>query len=151
MRGKKSDPEFISNFITECITNKGLHNPVDIVEYAKSIIHGIDEEIKNIEQKKVMRSKLLDVIANFDSGIKNKTEEAKLLNFFKIENPLICKKICDIIKNKPKSIKDKKFDSDTKFAIKQLIEYKVICKLNNQLLRSDSFDDYMTFVLRETK
>lgn len=153
MKGKKTDPEFLSNFITECVT-LGIEAPTDIVARAKKMILNIDDEIKKVEKQKFIRCKLLDVINAFEKPSKvSRSEEAKILSFFKMQNPLICKHICSIMKNKViviKELYELKFKkSDILFCVKQLIEYKIISCSDDCLLRGEMFDEYLKFVLKE--
>jgi tRNA U34 5-carboxymethylaminomethyl modifying enzyme MnmG/GidA len=97
MKGKKSDPGFISFFISECV-QAGLETPAEIVARAKKQIADIDEEIKAVETAKITRSKLLDVISSFEKPVKDKAEEAKLLAFFDLKYHDICKSICETVK-----------------------------------------------------
>lgn len=150
MRGKKTDSEFLSNFISECV-QKGMETTSDIVTHARSMIEDIDEEIQKVEKQKIVRSKLLDVIATFDNSSKNsKSAEVRALSFFKIQNPIICKHICDILKKKPTELEGflgKFAKEEVIFCIKQLLEHKVICKSNGIFLRGDAFEEYNKFVL----
>jgi len=153
MRGKKADPEFLSEFISQCVST-GADTPDLIVKYAKNIIIGIDEEIKRVEQKKVYRSKVLDVISSFEKPVKDsKIEEAKILSYFKIQNPHICKFICHKLKTCGLALKELNktewSELDLIFCIKQLIEFKVIIKVGDSLLRGEKFDEYMKFVLKD--
>lgn len=155
MKGKKIDTQFVSTFISTCI-QKGLDSQDQIVEHARQTIQSIEEEIKKVEQQKVVRSKLLDVVAMFDKPLKpDKSEEIKILSFFKIQNPHICKHICDRVKNrvvKTDELKTKQFViEDIVFCIKQLLEHRVIVKIEDKIARGETYDDYMKFVLRENK
>jgi hypothetical protein len=154
MRGKKSDSEFISEFITQCVTT-GIDTPELIVNYAKNIICGIDEEIKRIEQKKIYRSKVLDVINTFEkTENKNKLEEAKLLSFYKLSHPEICKDICFSLKE-AKSLPALSWASfgdnaaEHNFCVKQLLEFKVLAKIGDALLRGDKFEEYLKFLTKD--
>lgn len=147
MRGKKSDPEFVSNFIHQSI-KLGINTTDKIISRAQNMIQEIDDEIKKIEEKKIIRSKLLDVIYNFEKTNKNKVEESKLLQFFKLENPKICKYMCDLVKFSPINI-DKNIDVDNKFVIKQLIEYKILSRIEDQLLQGEQYNEYMKYILHE--
>jgi len=150
MKGKKSDPIFISQFIREAV-QAGDETSPQMVERAKSIINQIDEELKGIEAKKIKRSKLLDVINSFEqSSIKDKTEEAKRLDFFKLQEPVICKEICQLLK-KQISLPItywKTFSNAIQYnyCIKQLLEINDVIRVNDQLKCGERFDDYMQFV-----
>lgn len=152
MRGKKADPEFLSNFINKCISvNKTSQE--DIVQAAQHQINDIDAKIIEVEKLKIIRSKLLDVVSAFKQEAPSHKEEAQILSFFNIQHPKICKYICDFLKKetlKVNSLNDSEFSkSDIVFCIKQLQEHKVIAKTGDYLIRGNKFDDYMKFVLCE--
>jgi hypothetical protein len=154
MRGRKTDSQFLSDFISTC-TAAEMDTPELIVAYAKSTIANIDEEIKRMERQKIYRSKLLGVIEAFEkASTAPKMEEIKILSFFKIQNQQICKFICDNLKRGVATVEglcNLEFSSaDILFCVKQLLEHKVISKSGNHLLRGEMFDEYLKFVLRET-
>src|SRR5260221_14283399 len=99
MRGKKSDQAFVAEFIAEAVQH-GIETPEEIIRDAKKKIEQIDLEIKAIEAKKILRSKLIDVIATFEKQVKSTSSDAGLLPFFKLKYPRMCKFICDIAKKK---------------------------------------------------
>lgn len=155
MRGKRSDPEFVSRFIQESV-KVGAQTPQAIAKRAREQIEQIDAEIRALETKKVVRSKLLDVIASFEAPDKNKTEEAKLLPFFNINYPQKCKEICELL-HREKSIplltwmggwKTEQI-AELNFCIKQLKEANIIARSGESILCGERFDEYMKFVLRE--
>lgn len=154
MRGKKTDTEFLSSFITQCVM-QNKNSSEQIIEEAKSQISDIDQKIQEVEKLKIVRSKLLGVIDSFEKPNKNdKHNEVKILSFFKIQNPTICKYICNSLKNsniKINGLQDPKYNqADIMFSVKQLIEHKVIYKTGDVLLRGDMFQEYMKFVLQES-
>lgn len=149
MRGKKTNPQFVSDYITACI-QKGADSPEEIVDSAKIEITKIDLEIQRMEESKIYRSKLLDVIATLDSSKEDKTQQAKLLPFFELKYPEICKKICDNLKDKPLSTEDMyKLSDNAKYCIKQLLMHKIIIQSDLEIICGERFDEYMKFVLRE--
>lgn len=152
MRGKKIDNEFLGEFIQECVQS-GIDSPEEMVRKAKQQILDIDNAIREIEIKKVRRSKLLDVIASFDKETKtNKNEEAKLLPFFKLSHPNICKKISDYLVKIPVNVKvltNNERELDVMFSIKQMIECKIISKVGEHIVRGEMYESYRTFVLQE--
>lgn len=152
MRGKKTDSEFLSEFIANSV-QLGLNTPTEFANHAKKLISEIESEIQRVEKLKLKRAKLLDVVAAFDTPVKiNKSEEIRALSFFKIQQPAVCKHICDILKKSPTTIDGfgKKYSTeDVMFGIKQLLENKVIHKTNNLFLRGEMFDEYIKFVLRD--
>lgn len=157
MRGKKSDQAFVSEFISEAIQN-GIETPEEIVKDAKKKIEKIDEEIRAIESKKILRSKLVDVVLTFEKKAKETSANASLLPFFKLDYPLYCKMLCEIVKKGPMAISERfqplgsgDPDPNMKHSVKQLLECKVFSRVGNQIMRGDRFNEYMTFVLREAK
>ena len=96
MRGKKTDPAFVSGFIQECVQS-GFETPEQITKYAKHLINQIDADIQEIEKKKIKRSKLLDVISSFEESKKDKSEDAKLLPFFELKYPEACHHLCNML------------------------------------------------------
>jgi hypothetical protein len=153
MRGRKTDSVFISDFIAGCVQS-GYDTAEAIVQQAKNSISSIDEEIQRVEKLKLNRAKLLDVVATFEKASKpSRSEEARILSFFKIQHPQICKYICDCLKSGVVAVENlgKKYPhQELMYCIKQLIEYKVIAKSGSHLLRGEVFDDYMRFVLQES-
>ncbi len=149
MRGKKTDPVFISQFIQESVRD-GVTTTDEIIKRAKTRIEQIDAEIKSIEGLKIMRSKLLDVISSFEKPVsKDKTEEAKLLPFFNLQYPEKCKEICDVLRNGAESISLKIENATTVFCFKQLLEHKILARKDYSLIPGERFNEYITFVLRE--
>jgi hypothetical protein len=153
MRGKKVDKEFISKFIEGCV-DIGLETTDQIVAQARKNIEYIDIEIKAIADKKVMRSKLLDVIAVFEEEKKDKTEDAKILEFFKLRDPERCKEICELLKEHHSlpTMSGATFGDGAasyNFCIKQLLEAQIVTRVNDQLMCGEKFNEYMKFVLHE--
>lgn len=152
MRGKKIDNEFLGEFIQECV-QLGIDSPEEMVQKAKLQIAAIDEAIREVELKKVKRSKLLDVITSFEKETKsNKVEEAKMLPFFKLSHPNICKRISEYLMKIPVNVKvltNNELELDVLFSIKQMIECKIISKVGEHIVRGEMYEDYRTFVLQE--
>jgi hypothetical protein len=157
MRGKKSDQAFVAEFISEAVQH-GIETPEEIVRDAKKKIEQIDEDIRAVEAKKILRSKLVDVILTFEKKSKETSETAKFLSFFKLDYPGHCKLICEWVKNKPIDIGEKfqvlgtgENDPHMRYSIKQLLECKVLSRVGSQVMRGERYNEYMTFVLREVK
>lgn len=151
MKGKKTDTEFISNYIQNCV-GMNINTPEEIVKEALSDIEHIDSLIKQAEKLKIERSKLLDVVNVFGTAKPDKSEEIRALSFFKLEYPEICQYICSSLKNYPVSVEDfsAKYPAmDVVFCIKQLLEVKVISKSGTHILRGDRYNDYMKIILKE--
>jgi len=152
MRGKKVDTQFLTDFIGHCVSHE-LVTPEEMVGAAQTEIDSIDAQIREVERLKVRRGKLLDVIATFQKPTKNTKQEARILSFFQIQNPHICKYICNSIKSKPQNrdcLNNSQYSPhDINFCIKQLLEQRVIAKVGESFLRGEMFDEYMKFVLQE--
>lgn len=153
MRGKKADPEFVSQFIARC-TQTGIQTTEEMVRAAKNEIQNIDDKIIQVEKLKVVRSKLLDVITSLDKP-EAKADEARLLPFFQMEYPQTCRKICKEIIHLTNISPDKAYsvngikDPEILFCLKQLTEAKIIARVGDALVRGVKFNDYVEFVLRE--
>ena len=61
MRGRKTDNQFIEEFIIDC-AKKNKFSVADIRKEAISILKSIDEQIKQADQLKKMRTKYIDVL-----------------------------------------------------------------------------------------
>lgn len=152
MKGKKNDSEFVSEFITLCI-NEGINSSEDILKKAVIKINNIDSKIKEVEKLKILRSKLLDVVSTFEKPqVSKKNDEIKILSFFKIQNPHICKLICDIVKNKSSKLEsfyNKNFPpQDIIFCVKQLLDAKIIVKTGDYFICGNMYNDYIKFILK---
>lgn len=153
MRGKKSNPEFVSQFISKCL-QQGVITTEEMVKQAKRDIQEIDDKIIEAEKLKAVRSKLLDVILTLDKP-EVKTEEAKLLPLFKLQYPQTCRKICksmveiDLDGSSYVSFENK--DPEIVFCIKQLVEAKIIVRIENRLIRGEKFNEYMKIILHEAQ
>jgi len=147
MRGKKTDPEFVSLFITDCV-KEGKETPEAICAHARKMITEIDEAIKEIEEDKKFRSKLLDVIASFEETKRDKSGDAKLLPFFELKYPEACHHLCNVLKKS--SVISTNFSGevppDVRFSIKQLIEARIICRFDDQLSQGERFEEYLAFI-----
>lgn len=153
MKGKKFDTQFLSSFMEKCI-KKNIRTPAGMAIVAKNKISKIDKKIMEAEKLKVIRGKLLDVIERFDVPVESKVD-TKMLEFARIQNPNICKWICDIIKDRPCCVSDlsqmrsRYLPEDLSFAIKQLRLHNVITSENNMFVRGEQFDQYMKFLSGE--
>lgn len=152
MKGKKADPIFVSNFITNCI-NSGIISAEEIMNKAQSSINEIDVLIQQIEEKKKTRSKLLDVVNSFQISNKNIDNDIYLLGLFNIHNFNICKYICNLLKVSSISISDLESSPFPKeevfFCVKQMVDNNIIHKTDKNLLQGIKFSDYLSFVLKD--
>lgn len=154
MRGKKSDPEFICNFISECVSSNILTTE-GILQEASLQLNLIDNQIKEVEKLKIRRSKLLDVISSMGETIKNNDLELQKMAFLQIQNQKISEFICDKIKQSSSSeiifedLDNQGFEkTDLIFCIKQMMDNDIIQKNENIFKRGKSFDNYL-IVLKE--
>lgn len=153
MKGKRTDFMFVASFIEKCVSNN-LVSTNEIINYAKSEINLIDNKIKEVEELKKTRSKLLDVIFTFENKISlPKIQDYKVLQLFNLKNKNVCKLICDQIRNGPLEIGLLIFDqydqTDINYCIKQLIDYKIISKVGNHILQGNMYNAYMINVMCE--
>ena len=150
MKGKKVDAVFLSQFIEDCLTNNIVSNE-EILKSAQDQILEIDNKIKEVENLKKKRSKLLDVILTFNSNKKDRKEDIRILQFYKIKNHDISFLICNQIKNGEISINDLNSGnycaSDFNFCIKQLIEHKVLNLSKDILLKGSMYNLYTSQVI----
>lgn len=154
MRGKKIDKDFVTSFIIDCAA-KNKTTDAEIISEAKLKISEIDNQIKQVEDLKKIRSKLLDVVISLGKNDKkNLDKEIKVLSLYDINHIQIAKYICDLIKNHEKiNIKNiyKNDFNQTEFAwcIKQLLTHKVIYRLHDFLFKGQQFDLYMKSIMSE--
>lgn len=152
MRGKKTDTGFLSQFISQCVSNNIIDQD-GIVSQARTEISAIDKQIQEVEKLKITRSKLLDVVATFEKKTSSHKEEIKILSFFKLQNPDICKYICDQLKDENMKMETLFLGwhpvADIIFCVKQLLEHKIISKAGDVLIKGDMFNEYVKFVFRE--
>jgi|SRR5579859_557026 len=147
MKGKKRDIEFLSQFISRCIS-QNINNPDDIANIAKHQIEEIDNKIKEVEQLKQLRPKLLDVIYAFNKKNKDKIKDAKILFLHNITNLGLTKIIIKSIKERPLAMNEP-IISNNMFCIKQLIDQKIIYKCGDFLVQGANFKEYYEFILNK--
>lgn len=149
MKGKKSDPVFISEFMATCIA-KGLTSKESIAEQALKEIEAIDYKIKEVELLKITRSKLLDVVNAVSEPKKEAVPQKNILSFLNIHNPKVCKYICDILNKSSLLISELKaktdYNDEFMLCIKQLQENRIISRVGNSLVRGEMFFDYYNFI-----
>ena len=144
MKGKKTDFNFITEYINKCL-EANISTNESIVNKAKEEISIIDDKIKEIELLKKKRCQLIDVVNFLD--VKHKKDNISL-KYYNLHNQHICKYICDSIKEKSVEISSlKEYDiSDIFFSIKQLIELKILVKNKDCIMHGDMYHDYMNFL-----
>ena len=137
----------------ECVKlNK--QSPEDFVSEARNRINEIDSKIKEVEQLKLNRTKLLDVIEHFSVPmITDKVEDTKDLIWFNIPNQLVCKFITDSVKSTPIKISllhnQTYTEQEVNFCNKNLLAHKVVARLENLLIRGAKYQDYVSAVFKE--
>lgn len=154
MKGKKTDMEFVADFI-QAAAQEGIESSHKIVSKAENLIAQIDQEIKAMEERKKLRSKLLDVVSVLQEKVEiNNSEEIRLLSFYDFKYPPLCQEICQILKqqnvfNHQSSYKG--YDTEIKFCVKQLTVAKILAYQNGQFIKGEKFEDYLQFTLSEHK
>jgi len=149
MKGKKVDQEFLSKFISDCIRG-GISSSEAMTEVAKQEIAKIDKQIRDVENLKIVRSKLLDVVSTFEKPSKTQNKEIKLLPLYKIQNQNIAAFICaKVLKGKVDISDLYKSDfqkSDLVYCVKQLLEAQVLIKNDHLFSPGELFDSYCSIV-----
>lgn len=153
MKGKKVDRDFLNSFMNECLKN-GISSSQDMALAAKNKIEIIDYRIREIEELKTLRCKLLDVVFSFEKAEKQiSKEEQEALLFHKINNSAISKSICKLLIefNNELPLKElegriKKSKHDIYFCVKQMIDIDVCYRDGNNLSKGKLFDEYFSFV-----
>lgn len=138
MKGKKTDSEFLSNFISDCLQN-GKISQEEILETANLKIIELDQKIKEINNIKILRSKLLDIVHAFGNSTKIKEKYLKYCNI----DIKYSSDICLLLK------KEKMIKIPINNCINQMIEYNIISKKDNYLVCGDNFEDYLKFLVGE--
>ncbi len=151
-KGKKSDIDFLNQYIFNCIRNNILSMD-EMLLSAKKQIAEIDNKIIEVENLKKIRCKLLGVVSSLDKSSESSQDFSKILSLFKINNHYICQKIINKIKNESPCISSLQFDcintEDVIACIKQLIDEKVIRSHNQILSPGEFFQDFEKILLQE--
>lgn len=134
MKGKKKDPEFLSEFIGECVI-LGQLSPDEILQQAHQQIQKIDHQILETERLKIRRSKLMDVVSYFQQTIPrviDRKSEIQLAELLRISHPEIAVDICQKLQTnlctKDQLINQDWALQDFTFCLKQLLLHQVIVK-----------------------
>lgn len=141
MKGKKTDVEFLSNFIVQCAKeNKNSTN--DFILEARSKILDIDNKISELENLKILRSKYVDIISTFEKT--DKSKDIELLDFFKVSNIEIAKFICKKLNNSIEIIElfNTYNEKDIMKCINELINLRIIFKMDRIILRGIKYKTY---------
>lgn len=151
MKGKKADSNFVSSFIEDCI-GRSIYLTDDILNSARDKIAEIDSKIKEVEELKKLRPKLLDVVDTLSEKSKN-VNNPNILNLFKVKDKNLSKTICDLVKVQP--VNENLVKSigvaveDINFCIKQLIDLKVLNKNGKFISKGEMFSIYLEKVFIE--
>ena len=153
MKGKKVDRDFLNSFMNECLKD-GIVSSQDMARVAKNQIEIIDSKIKEIEELKILRCKLLDVDFSIEKPEKQHCEqEQHTLIFHKINNSAIGKNACKLLIefNNELPLKElesriKKSKHDIYFCVKQMLDANVCYRDGNNLSKGKLFDEYFAFV-----
>lgn len=153
MKGKKTDPQFVSQFISECV-GQNLLTPDQILACARKEIADIDQKLIDIQKLKIRRSKLLDVVSALEQPTKKQVvPDPKTLSFLGLQYPNICRRICQLLRDQNRS-KPQLFDyqfstHDFNFSLKQLLEYQILSKSDNFFAPGPMFEDYWHYLSQE--
>lgn len=155
MKGKKRDVEFLSQFISECI-QKDISSSEGILQAAELKIQKIDQQLKEISKKKILRSKLLDVVEAFQATKKPLLQkEMQDLLFYQMNYLGLCYDICCKLQTHNnahlKEILPNEMPNKHLFALKQLLENKIIVRVGEEFIRGEIFDDFYQFLKRNDK
>jgi len=146
MKGKKSDIEFISNYIQQC-SNKNIQTTHEIYNKCISEISEIDAKIAEIQDLKNKRIKLADVKMFLE-----KKQRVSPIDFFKISNKNAANLVANYIKNKPLHFSEinkicNLSESDALFCAKQLISLNILSKNKKGILeQSINFNQFLDFL-----
>jgi hypothetical protein len=147
MKGKKTDPEFVSTFIQQCVDDDCV-TPKDMIGLAQFEIADIDAKLLEVERLKIRRSKLLDVIATLQKADKpDKSKEINQLPLYQVQHPEIAKCICCALEegNCTKRRLDRLpfGSSDLNFCLKQLSQLQVIHRVGDTFVPGHNFNDFV--------
>ena len=140
MRGKKTNFDFISSFIKECVL-LNRQSPQEFVLEAKLRISNIDAKIKESINLKKERANLTEVISHFNDFI-NKSDDS--LKYYDLDHNF-CKTLCD--KLKVSSINVSSYKDHP--MIDKMIKLKIVSIYNGNLIQSCNFRDYLKIVFGE--
>lgn len=133
MRGRRSDPEFIANFIQNCVGENKVTSE-QILNEANLKIKEIDSEIIRVELLKKQRSKILDVIEMFSKKIMTSSDKSAL-DFYLLSN----------IKKAYELVIKCDFDKSNACLLKELQNINVLRRENNQLIHGARFREFVDF------
>ena len=148
MKGRRKDPEFLSQFISDCVQD-GKCSPNEMLDTANDELSKISRLILEAEQLKIRRAKLLEVISHFqkDNIQIDRTQEIKQAKLLQISYPEIAIAICvKLIKSghTREQLSDSKFDDQNiNFCIKQLIQHQVINRSGDLFIHGEQFQFFI--------
>lgn len=151
MKGKKVDVDFLSSFILDC-ASKNRNSSEEILKEAKDQISKIDTKIKEVDNLKKIRCKLVDVVSTFNERLDKSLNSNNLL-FYNLKKKNVCNEICRILKEEGIIYKHGISESlgyfgnvNTAFCVKQLLEFKIIIYVGSDILKGPEFENYMKFL-----
>jgi cell shape-determining protein MreC len=159
MKGKKADINFVASFIIQCAkANKST--PKEICQEAQNQISLIDEKIKEINNLKLQRSRLQDVLSHFNVLKKDNSKDKQILDFHNVKYKSTAAWILHYLGNLGSQVKRMEASElsklltencntpqeDINFTIKQLIELQVLKKINKELCADINFTSFGLFI-----
>lgn len=143
MRGKKTDAEFISEFIVECARN-GITNSLDVAKMAELQISSIDEKIKEVESLKRKRSKLIDVVTALSIKVKDKSDDKKALEFYQLSDLQTAASIARYVQDTPGSIDT--LNKDHLHLVKEMLSSKILRREGSCLAQGIEYLNFLDFL-----
>lgn len=148
MRGKKIDTAFVAEYISTCAL-QGKISPEEIVSQAEQDVKSIDDKIKEVEDLKKLRSKLIDVVYTLNEKSNDKATDITILNFYKVKNFPLALSLCALVENSSKSMDVVKtsFSSqeDSLFVVKELLEISVLKRNGKNIEKGHLFNEFLSY------
>lgn len=139
MKGKKIDNDFVSQFITNCVSD-GISNIKDILIKAEEELNEVDLQIQNINNLKEKRIKLHDVVFSLKDKNEPKSDNG-FIKYFSLSNYKYVNDICN-------RLQDKMFLYTLyldKNILDEMVKLKIIKLENDIILKGTNFKEFLKF------
>lgn len=160
MKGKKTDTNFVANFVVSCV-QKGKGTTEEICQEARNQIQLIDDKIKEINNLKLQRAKLQDVLSSFDDLKKDNLKDKLILKFYDVRYKPIAMSIMEYLMSNVKKIdisilmslvQNSTFSKETVFyTVKELLELQILKKNNEEICPGSNFNIFYEFLMNHFK
>ncbi len=149
MKGKKTDKDFVAEFIMDC-AKKGLFNLDNVLDMAQKEIEDIDNVIRNIVSLKIRRNKLLDVLDSLKKTNKAPNADKLILSFYQVKNLQLARVICQDLET-DKTLQclytlNHASQHDIHLTVKELCEIKVLMNKDKKIVPAPNFKAFQSFV-----